>query len=69
MVPRPYKQFTGKGVIEYKLGWIYDGDIVLGVREGMGKMSWPLGDYYYGYFRQGKAEGNGIFQTSNGVRY
>lgn len=32
-------------------------------------MTWPTGDYYEGDFVNGRANGRGIFQVLNGVRY
>lgn len=37
---------TSKGKIEFSPGWTYEGEMVKGVREGKGKMTWPAGDYY-----------------------
>lgn len=46
--PTAYSNFTGRVRIEYKAGWTYEGDLVRGVREGSGRMTWPTGDYFDG---------------------
>ena len=42
---------------------------MLGVREGYGRMTWPNGDYYEGIFQQGRANGHGLFQLTNSIKY
>jgi hypothetical protein len=68
-LPVKFKNFTGFERVEYKAGWMYEGDLANGIREGRGRMTWPTGDYYEGEFVNGRACGRGIFQTTNGTRY
>jgi hypothetical protein len=52
---------NGKGKINNKNNvFIYEGDFIDGIKEGIGNMN--LGDdkYYYGYFKNGKFNGKGI---------
>ena len=32
-------------------------------------MTWPNGDYYEGIFQQGRANGHGLFQLTNSIKY
>lgn len=52
--------------IEYKQGWVYEGETVEGVREGRGRMVWPSGDSYEGMFSGGRANGEGCFRLVTG---
>jgi hypothetical protein len=55
--------------IEYKQGWVYEGETVDGVREGRGRMVWPSGDSYEGMFSGGRANGEGCFRLVTGETY
>jgi len=37
-----------------------------GEKHGYGKLKWPDGSYFEGYWIDGKAEGRGIFKTAEG---
>ena len=39
------------------------------MRNGYGKLFFPDGSYYSGFFKQDKAEGNGLLQHTNGDYY
>jgi hypothetical protein len=47
-IPKQFANFTGHGRVEYKPGWTYEGELIKGAREGIGRMTWPTGDYYEG---------------------
>ena len=49
-------------------GLDYEGQIhkKTGLRQGYGKLKWPDNSYFEGYWKEGKADGRGIFRTSNG---
>ncbi len=55
----------GVGVVEYKNGAIYKGDLKEGVLSGFGRM---LGDEfdYEGYFRHGIRDGAGVVKNKQG---
>ena len=54
--------------IEIEGGLDYEGQVKkkTGERHGYGKLSWPDGSYFEGYWGDGKAEGRGIFKTAEG---
>lgn len=47
----------------------YKGDVVEGVREGYGCISWSNGDMYEGDFKDGLRDGKGSFTSVNGYKY
>lgn len=48
---------------------IYKGDIVEGVRQGYGSITWPNGDIYEGEFKDGLRDGKGTLVSGNGHKY
>ena len=40
----------------------YDGDLIEGVRDGNGKLTWSNGDCYQGTFKNGLRHGRGTFE-------
>ena len=48
----------------------YSGDLIEGVRDGNGKLTWSNGDFYQGTFKNGLRHGRGTFEESkNGLTY
>ena len=47
----------------------YSGDLVDGVREGVGSLAWDNGDVYEGQFKAGKRHGNGRLVWASGEVY
>lgn len=54
--------------VEIEGGLEYEGQVKKknGERHGYGKLKWPDGSYFEGYWIDGKADGRGIFKTENG---
>ncbi len=57
------------GIIIFKDGSLYNGEISYGKPNGKGFMKWPDGSYYIGTFVEGERNGFGEFQFRNGSRY
>jgi hypothetical protein len=50
-------------------GLTYEGQVMKNsttTRCGYGKLSWPDGSFFEGYWEDGKADGRGVFRTSEG---
>ena len=63
---------TGKGKVIFgsSTKWpdhIYKGDFVDGSRTGKGKYTWPNGDVYLGYWKNGNMDGKGIKVTNGRI--
>jgi hypothetical protein len=56
-----YKKILIEGGLEY------EGQVnkKTNERHGYGKLRWPDGSYFEGYWLDGKAQGKGIFRTSD----
>lgn len=54
--------------VEIEGGLIYEGQVKkkTSEREGYGRLTWPDGSYFEGYWVDGKADGRGIFKTQEG---
>ncbi len=57
------------GIILFKDGSLYNGEISYGIPNGKGFMKWPDGSHYIGTFVNGERNGFGEFQFKNGSRY
>lgn len=57
------------GIIRYKDGSFYNGEISYGTPNGKGIMKWPDGSFYIGAFVKGERNGYGEFHFNNGNRY
>ena len=53
-------------VINIEGGLIYEGQAKKksGERQGYGRLKWPDGSYFEGYWVDNKAEGRGVFKTA-----
>jgi hypothetical protein len=47
----------------------YKGELVEGLREGPGVLTWANGDTYTGNFHAGLRSGRGVFKQSDGLTY
>lgn len=61
--------FNGNGKMIYRDGRIYDGEWVMGNKEGSGSLSWPDGSKYWGSFKNDQINGEGDFLWANGYKY
>lgn len=59
---------SGYGKFTYKNGDVYEGEWLMGVREGKGKMTYSDG-YYEGDWKKGVREGKGVDSFNNGYKY
>lgn len=57
-----FKQFEIEGGLQYE-GQVKKNS---NTRHGYGRLTWPDGSYFEGYWIDGMAEGRGIFKTSEG---
>lgn len=55
-----------KNYVEYGDGTIYEGDMVQGIRQGLGVCFYPSGNIYVGQFRNGSMEGEGTMFFDSG---
>ena len=62
------KSFTGRARLTYKDGSAYEGDVLLGLRDGIGTMKYADGKVYIGEFRDDKRKGRGLLKQGQGVR-
>jgi hypothetical protein len=47
----------------------YEGELIEGLREGPGVLTWANGDTYTGNFHAGLRSGHGVFKQSDGLTY
>lgn len=66
--PNVNGNFTGYGTKNYSHG-TYVGNLVLGVQEGNGKMTYNNGESYEGQIKQNELHGFGTFRWNNGDLY
>lgn len=57
------------GIISFKDGSVYNGEISYGLPNGKGIMKWADGSYYIGSFVKGERKGVGEFHFRNGNHY
>jgi hypothetical protein len=55
------KTWEGLGTIKYKEGHSYQGFTQNKLFHGKGRLTQACGDIYQGEFKEGKANGNGVF--------
>jgi hypothetical protein len=55
------KTWEGLGTIKYKEGHTYQGFTQNKLFHGKGRLTQACGDIYQGEFKEGKANGNGVF--------
>ena len=60
---------TGTARLEFHSGMTYEGDVVLGVREGAGRLTLADGTRVTGGFTDGEPSGNGVIQWPDGSTY
>jgi hypothetical protein len=60
------ENYTGRARLTYKDGSVYEGDVVLGLRDGKGAMKYEDGKVYIGEFRDDKREGRGLLKQRQG---
>jgi hypothetical protein len=58
---------TGKGIMTYEAGTIYEGEFVNDKYEGYGKYTWDDSDSYEGDWKDGERHGKGIFRSGDGT--
>ena len=58
--------FTGRARLTYKDGSAYEGDVLLGLRDGIGTMKYADGKVYIGEFRDDKRKGRGLLKQGQG---
>lgn len=60
---------SGRGVLSWVDGTIYDGEFIDGEMSGSGVMKWANGDIYEGQFSRGMRNGYGKYTTAIGSSY
>ena len=60
---------SGRGVIEFKNGVVYEGEFLNGLFDGYGKITHSDGTVYEGEWKKGKTHGQGRMICSNGTIY
>lgn len=63
------RSVSGKMTLNLPDGSVYEGDVVDGVREGSGRVTWQNGDEYVGEFKNGLRHGKGRFRWESGNSY
>jgi hypothetical protein len=61
--------YSGTGRITWANGDVYDGTLVMGLREGKGAFAWANGQLYEGDWVADRPEGQGSMRFINGDRY
>lgn len=60
---------TGKALVTYPDGSIYDGTLINDLKEGYGTFIWPNGDSYSGSWESDKMSGQGTFKHREGKEF
>ena len=60
--------FNGEGSLTNSANETYTGEWRYSKKHGVGKYTWPNGDYYYGPFENGKRHGEAKLRIDNKVR-
>ena len=63
------KKRTGRGVITYNSGRVYEGSWKLDYRHGLGYERFQTGNTYEGEYRRGKVHGQGRYTWASGEFY
>mmetsp|Transcript_28732 Transcript_28732/g.51130 ORF Transcript_28732/g.51130 Transcript_28732/m.51130 type:complete len:423 (+) Transcript_28732:41-1309(+) len=66
---RPLALFRDSKTVLYKAGGSYTGELLGGFRDGYGRMKWPDGAIYEGYWSYGIPHGEGIFKHVDGEEF
>ena len=62
--------YTGKGVLRFREGQEYEGEVLKGVLKGEGKCTWPCGTWYEGEWANNAPHGRGCMTwTKYGLKY
>ena len=61
--------YAESGIITYKGGAVYEGELLDALPSGKGRLIWPDGRMYTGEFLEGKFNGEGAYIFPSGIRY
>ena len=56
---------TGEGVMVWKSGARYSGQILMNLMDGRGNFSWPNGDQYSGEYINGRSQPHSFFKQTD----